>query len=168
MSDKDTFRETLARRGSPHLLLYSDDPTRLRECLDGLPEKVFNVWRIEGSHLTTKEGALREFALKMRFPDYFGRNWDALRDCLGDLDWGDLDPVHQVVLIQDADSISRLGAKEAPILCRIFDDSASGYEHWETEWAYKVILQTESASSEALIAAIRVNDLEYANLALDG
>jgi len=23
----------------------------------------------------------------MQFPDYFGRNWDALDECLGDMDW---------------------------------------------------------------------------------
>ena len=31
--------------------------------------------------------ALRAIAQALRFPDWFGGNWDALEDCLGDLSW---------------------------------------------------------------------------------
>jgi hypothetical protein len=31
--------------------------------------------------------ALRAIARALRFPDWFGGNWDALEDCLGDLSW---------------------------------------------------------------------------------
>ena len=31
--------------------------------------------------------ALRAIAKALRFPDWFGGNWDALEDCLGDLSW---------------------------------------------------------------------------------
>ena len=34
-----------------------------------------------------KQELLTRFAQGLSFPDYFGRNWDALIDCLSDLTW---------------------------------------------------------------------------------
>jgi hypothetical protein len=47
-----------------------------------------------------KETLLRNFAAALRFPAWFGHNWDALEDCLGDLSWSDA-PGH-VLLIEGA------------------------------------------------------------------
>jgi hypothetical protein len=33
----------------------------------------------------TEDGIYRSFAEVLRFPGYFGRNWDAMVDCLDDL-----------------------------------------------------------------------------------
>ena len=34
-----------------------------------------------------KERLLKNIASALAFPDWFGANWDALEDCLGDLSW---------------------------------------------------------------------------------
>lgn len=47
-----------------------------------------------------KEALLQNFAAALRFPAWFGHNWDALEDCLGDLSWSDA-PGH-VLLIEGA------------------------------------------------------------------
>jgi RNAse (barnase) inhibitor barstar len=39
------------------------------------------------SGCSDKAGLMRAFAAAFGFPDWFGHNWDALADCLGDLDW---------------------------------------------------------------------------------
>jgi len=42
----------------------------------------------DAAHIDLKGGdALRAIAQALRFPDWFGGNWDALEDCLGDLSW---------------------------------------------------------------------------------
>jgi RNAse (barnase) inhibitor barstar len=51
----------------------------------------------------TKAGLLDEFARALRFPDWVGRNWDALADALGDLSW--LPPGPQVVVWAGADAL---------------------------------------------------------------
>ena len=47
-----------------------------------------------------KETLMRNFAAALRFPAWFGHNWDALEDCLGDLSWSGA-PGH-VLLIEGA------------------------------------------------------------------
>src|SRR6185436_4774837 len=37
--------------------------------------------------ITSKHRLLNELSTLLRFPDYFGENWDALWDCLSDLSW---------------------------------------------------------------------------------
>ena len=47
-------------------------------------------WRamaLDGSAIHDKASLLDAFAAGFSFPDWFGRNWDALADCLGDLSW---------------------------------------------------------------------------------
>lgn len=34
-----------------------------------------------------RAGVFESLAHALAFPDWFGRNWDALEDCLGDLSW---------------------------------------------------------------------------------
>jgi RNAse (barnase) inhibitor barstar len=39
-----------------------------------------------GAAIRSQEDLFRELARVLEFPDYFGHNWDAVSDCLGDLD----------------------------------------------------------------------------------
>ncbi|MFT3925435.1 MAG: barstar family protein [Myxococcales bacterium] len=55
--------------------------------------------RLDGS-LSTREQLFQAYARALRFPAYFGRNWDAFVDCLSDLSWIDQDSVsivHEVL-----------------------------------------------------------------------
>ncbi|SJZ98409.1 barstar family protein [Novilysobacter spongiicola] len=45
------------------------------------------VARIDLEGVTDKAEALRHIGKALRFPDWFGGNWDALADSLGDMSW---------------------------------------------------------------------------------
>jgi hypothetical protein len=42
---------------------------------------------LSGTRMQTRGSLLDEFSAQLAFPDRFGRNWDALADCLTDLEW---------------------------------------------------------------------------------
>lgn len=66
-----------------HLLVGRDDAPA------GLPPSPpgFVVRALDGRRCLTKRALLDEMARALGFPAHFGRTWDALEDCLTDLEW---------------------------------------------------------------------------------
>lgn len=50
-------------------------------------EQGARLFYINGTAVKSKADFLQAVAKALTFPDYFGNNWDALEDCLTDLDW---------------------------------------------------------------------------------
>jgi RNAse (barnase) inhibitor barstar len=83
-----------------HLLILPDD--RTFDIAHSVPPN-FTVKTVAGGKCKTKAGLLSEFARALSFPDYFGHNWDALEECLADLDW--LPASGYVVVVADAEQV---------------------------------------------------------------
>ena len=47
----------------------------------------FAIAVLDGTDAATRSGFFQDIASSLHFPDYFGRNWDAVYDCLTDLNW---------------------------------------------------------------------------------
>ena len=60
----------------------SKEPEVLEQAADSAGLK---VWKINLRRIRGKAGLLSHIARILEFPDWFGNNWDALHDCLGDL-----------------------------------------------------------------------------------
>ena len=51
----------------------------------------FAFFHIDGKNITRKEQLMNAVATALHFPKHFGNNWDALEECLTDLEWVDAD-----------------------------------------------------------------------------
>ena len=45
------------------------------------------LWRVDIGHVHDQQGFIGLVAKALAFPEWFGGNWDAFEDCLGDLSW---------------------------------------------------------------------------------
>lgn len=81
-----TFGHALA---DPHLAGLYRTPVRLPPAMlrRAAGRAGLAFYRLDGGAITDKATFLRACADALAFPPYFGRNWDALQDCLTDLVW---------------------------------------------------------------------------------
>jgi len=72
-----------------------------------------------------KGDALARIAAALRFPEWFGGNWDALADCLGDLSW--LDGAGQLLVFDDAWGWRERDGEDFATLLDICGEAAQGW-----------------------------------------
>ncbi|MEV5726846.1 MULTISPECIES: barstar family protein [Streptomyces] len=77
--------------------------------------------RMRGREMHDSDGVFTQFYEALRLPDYFGWNWNALRDCLTDLHW--ISAKHFLLTIDDADVALSDSAEERKILLRAMNDA---------------------------------------------
>jgi RNAse (barnase) inhibitor barstar len=82
---------------------------------------------IDIADILNKVQLLERFADTLKFPDYFGHNWDALYDVLCDQEWFGNTGV--VLHLKHADSFEKLAADDWFALCATLED-AIGYWRW--------------------------------------
>lgn len=82
----------------------------------------FAVLRIDLAGCTGKDRVLERFARALRFPDWFGGNFDALADSLGDLSWLPADGY--LLLIEHSDAWRRADDENFATLLDILNEAA--------------------------------------------
>jgi hypothetical protein len=93
---------------------------RADDVVDAARGSGIRVAQIDFRGVTGKEALLDRISSALRFPDYFGGNWDALEDCLSDLSWSKA--AGHVLLFEGAQA---LPADERGILVDVLASAAA-------------------------------------------
>lgn len=86
----------------------------------------FACFHLEGKNVTRKEQLLNHFATVFRFPEDFGHNWDALEECLTDLDW--VDAKGYVVYYDHIDGLLDAYPDQFATLLEILQDAVKSWQ----------------------------------------
>jgi RNAse (barnase) inhibitor barstar len=80
---------------------------------------------VRGRRCRNAAGLFAELAKVMEFPDYFGHNWDALEECLADLEW--LPAKGYVLVFTDAELILPDDEDEFATFVEVLNDAGEAW-----------------------------------------
>lgn len=83
------------------------------------------VCEVDGAMVGNKQQLLSAVAGAMKFPDYFGKNWDALDECLRDMEW--LPAKGYVLIFNDAKQFWR---DQGPLGGKLIESWLFAAENW--------------------------------------
>jgi RNAse (barnase) inhibitor barstar len=81
------------------------------------------VFRVDLAKADNKGTLLEAIGRTMRFPEWFGHNWDALMDCLADLGWAPAEGF--VVILEHCDGIHGRAEADFVQTLQIFENAAN-------------------------------------------
>lgn len=94
----------------------------------------YDVVRIDLHGCTGKDDALDRFARALAFPGWFGGNWDAFADSLGDLSW--LPAVGYLLLIEHAAAWRAQDGEDFDVVLDILNEAAADWSERDVAfWA---------------------------------
>lgn len=85
----------------------------------------FALKSIKGAKCQTPAALFTEFAKVLELPDYFGHNWDALEECLADLEW--MPARGYVLLLTEAEQILPKDEDDYATLLEILNDAGEAW-----------------------------------------
>jgi RNAse (barnase) inhibitor barstar len=99
---------------------WPHDPAALLAAADAAKLPAF---RLTGEKLADKAALIAALAAALALPRHFGRNWDALADCLMDRAW--LPPSGCLLVWQGATQFEKTAAEDFAIACDVFSEAAA-------------------------------------------
>jgi RNAse (barnase) inhibitor barstar len=143
------------------------------EAVAELPVQGVTVRVLNANHMRSTTGLFSEVATQLDFPDYFGRNWDALEECLADLAW--LPPGPYTIVIARASEFLNDGSRdERELFLRLVKNVASEWatpirsgEAWDRPAVpFHLVFQDSPERCESVRMMARDAGVELENLEL--
>jgi RNAse (barnase) inhibitor barstar len=97
--------------------------------------------RVDLAPARDKDQMLAAIGKALRFPEWFGHNWDALADCLLDMGW--LPAPGYVIILDHCDGIHGRAEEDFVKLMRVFQESAETWREDETPFWCLVDMQAD-------------------------
>ncbi|MFG2974931.1 barstar family protein [Streptomyces sp. NPDC048331] len=171
-----TFLPTLTERRSPWVTFTrADDPWVARAEADLLARDGL-VLRIAGGELDTEACVYRTFARDLGFIGYFGHNWDAMVDCLGDWHGPGHGKRDVAVIIDAADDL--LGADFLGVFvstlargawrANFMVDGDGDPDEWRDPFALHFVLLLDRAEPAAFARKVVSRDTDLREAVVDG
>jgi RNAse (barnase) inhibitor barstar len=121
MSDDTQLQAILADPGKAGV--YHLPQTDKQQLMSAAKAGGLAAFRVDLAKADDKEEMLAAVAKALKFPDWFGHNFDALADCLTDMDW---EPAEgYLVLLEHCDGIHGKAEQDFVSTLQIFDQAAS-------------------------------------------
>lgn len=96
------------------------------EVLDTFVSKEYKIFSLDGTELKSKAELFRRLSQAMKFPDYFGSNWDALEECLNDLEW--LPAKGYIIQLKNADTFMKSCPSDFEVFTQIVESASSSWK----------------------------------------
>ncbi len=97
--------------------------------------KSLAFYHLEGKKIEKKDQFLNHAAVAMKFPDHFGKNWDAFYDCLTDMEW--VDSNGYAIYFDHTDSFAEHHESQLETVIELFQDAV---DFWKGEGKSMLVL----------------------------
>lgn len=124
-----------------HTGVYRLPAGDLAEVIAAAETCAYVVFRIDLSRTRDKEGLLAALGQNMAFPEWFGANWDALADNLGDLGWRPA--AGYLVVLEHSDRINARGHDDFTTALEIFSAAAEEWRERNTAFWCLIDMQAD-------------------------
>ena len=135
-----------------------DELKKLKSDLSRKFHKKLYLTILDGKKLSNRNQILYNIGVAFKFPDYYGKNWDAFNDCITDLDW--ISAEYYLLLINNADKIESQG-ENFSIFFNILEDAAKVWKKGNDFFPiaipptpFNIILNTSLKKGDAIVQKI--------------
>lgn len=112
-------------------------------------ERSFAVRVLRGKKMRQLESCFNEISAAFQFPSYFGENWNAVEECLCDLEWV---PAKGYVLLvaNTIDVLSQEKSEEVEIFFRVLSRVPADWRKEKSPKPFHVVFQSSSGELDRL------------------
>ncbi len=112
----------------------------------------YAFFHVEGKNIARKEQLLNHVATALHFPGDFGHNWDALEECLTDLEW--IDAEGYLIYYDHIDPLLAAHPDQFETLVEILRDAVAS---WKEDGTAMVVLLSGAKAPKG-VAKLKAKD----------